>query len=333
MRWRLDLALILCVAAGVAVDPVCAVERGRPVTLTFNAETQSYDFETASVAGSIRPEGAYHGVSRLVHKASGTQVIDSRYSALNLFRIFSVNLGLGTPRYWTGEISASDDAVEIFWPETDAHQGTIRARYEVREPGDVDLTLTFKSLGTYAGYEILLPNYFDQSMIPHVYLKRREIGPAPPEIDLVVPTVSDVFRGCGLVFPRDAHTARFPVDGRWNRSEYKMDVAPFLPLRHYGHPFMFMTDSEKRIAAVMMMRREDCSAISSRYYSEKPEDRSTSYSAMDFLIFGRNFVPGDEATARIRLSLTDLDAEMSQPVELHERFLSETPGPNDAKAQ
>lgn len=324
MRSRSGIALFLCLAAGIVASPVSAGERGRPVQLTFNAETKTYDFETATVAGSLRPDGAYHGVSRFIHKASGMQVIDPRYSALNLFRLFSVNLGLGNPRVWERDIKATDTAVDIFWQETDAHQGTIHARYEVREPGDVDLTLTFKSLGTYAGYEILLPNYFDKSMIPHLYLKRREIGPTPPELDLVVPTVSDVFRGCGLVFPRDAHTARYPVDGRWNRSEYKMDVAPFLPLRHYGHPFMFMTDPEKKLAAVMMMRRDNCSAISSRYYSEKLEDRAQSYSAMDFLVFGKNFVPGEEATARIRLSLTDLDSELSQPLKLHERFLSET---------
>lgn len=324
MRSRSGIMLFLCLAAGIVAGPAWAGERGRPIQLTFNAETKTYDFETATVAGSIRPDGAYHGVSRLIHKASGMQVIDARYSALNLFRLFSVNLGLGNPRVWSREIEATDDAVDIFWQETDAHQGTIHARYEVREPGDVDLTLTFRSLGTYAGYEILLPSYYDRSMIPHLYLKRREIGPTPPELDLVVPTVSDVFRGCGLVFPRDAHTARFPVDGRWNRSEYKMDVAPFVPLRHYGHPFMFMTDSEKKLAAVMMMRRDNCSAISSRYYSEKLEDRAQSYSAMDFLVFGRNFVPGEEATARIRLSLTDLDAEMSQPLKLHQRFLLET---------
>jgi hypothetical protein len=333
MRRCRFVIVFTCIAVGMAVDVAAAAERGKPVKLTLNPQTQTYDFETATVSGSIRPDGAYHGVSRFLHKATGTQVIDARYSALNLFRLFSVNLGLGNPREWSREIKATDTAVEIFWAETDAHQGMITARYEVREPGDVDLTLTLKSLGTYAGYEILLPNYFDKSMIPHLHLKRRAIGAAPPEIDLVVPTVNDVFRGCGLVFPRDAHTARFPVDGRWNRSEYKMDVAPFFPLRHYGHPFMFVTDREKKLAAVMMMQRESCSAISSRYYSEKDEDRATSYSAMDFLVFGRNLLPGDEVTARIRLSLTDLDAEMSQPLKLHEKFLLEEFELDAAKAE
>jgi hypothetical protein len=326
------LSMCAALLLGCLPEMIDAAERGRPVKLTHNVETKTYDFETATVAGSLRPDGAYHGVSRFVHKASGTQVIDPRYSALNLFRLFSVNLGLGNPRVWTREVQATETSVEIFWAATDAHQGTIRARYEVREPGDVDLTLTLNSLGTYAGYEILLPNYFDKSMIPHVYLKQRQIGAAPPPVDLVVPSFSEVFRGCGLVFPRDAHTARFPVDGRWNRSEYQMDVAPFFPLRHYGHAFMFMTDRDKTLAAVMMMRPEDCSAISSRYYTDREDERSTSYSAMDFLVFGKNLTPGDVATARIRLSLTDLDAELSQPLALHQKFLSETAAATAAKS-
>ncbi|MBL8851955.1 MAG: hypothetical protein JNG89_19940 [Planctomycetaceae bacterium] len=323
MRDSLHLGTALCVAAILAAN-TGAAEPGRPVALTLNPQTQTYDFETAAVSGSIRPDGAYHGVSRFVHKATGTQVIDARYSALNLFRLFSVNLGLGNPRVWSREIKATDTSVEIFWAQTDAHQGTITARYEVREPGHVDLTLTLKSLGTYSGYEILLPNYFDKSMVPHLYLKQRAIGDTPPEIDLVVPTVNDVFRGCSLVFPRDAHTARFPVDGRWNRSEYGMDVAPFFPVRHYGHPFMFVTDRDKTLAAVMMMQRDDCSAISSRYYSENEEDRATTYTAMDFLVFGQDLSPGDERTARVRLSLTDLDADMSQPLQLYQSFATET---------
>ncbi|MCA9170758.1 MAG: hypothetical protein KDB23_23935 [Planctomycetales bacterium] len=321
---RGGLGLLGIALSVLASGRALAHDRGKAVRLIPNETTKTYDFDTDHVAGSIRADGAYHGVSRLVHKASGIQVIDPRYSALNIFRLFSVNLGLGTPRHWTREIRATETSVEIRWAATDAHQGTILARYEVREPGDVDLTVTLESLGTYSGYELLLPSYFDPSMIPHVYLKRRAVGATPPDIDLVVPRFSEVFRGCSLVFPRDAHTARFPLDGRWNRSEYKMSVAPFFPVRHYGYPFMFVTDRDKTIAAVMMMRRDDCSAISSRYYSERIEERAASYSAMDFLVFGRDVLPGNVLTARVRLSLTSLDTELSQPLKLHQQFLGET---------
>jgi hypothetical protein len=147
-------------------------------------------------------------------------------------------------------------------------------------------------------------------------------------VDLVVPMFSEVYRGCSLVFPRDFHAARRPLDGRWNRGEYGMSTAPFFPLRHYAQPVTFMTDVEKRNAAVLMMKRPSCSAISARYYSVNKEERATSYSAVDFFIFGDDLLPGDVREANVRLVLTPLDAEMSQPLKLYEKFLSESELPN-----
>jgi hypothetical protein len=292
---------------------------GDLVPLTRNEAEGSFDFDTTVMSGSLKAEGQYHGVTRLVDKRTGRQVIDARYSALNLFRLFSVNLGMGTPRTMERKINATETAVEIMWAATEAHQGEITARYEVREPDTIDLTLTLRVRGTYAGYELLLPSYFDKVMRPHVYLKRR----TGPEVDLVVPMFNELFRGGTPVFPRDAHAAMRSFDGRWNRSEYKMPTAPFYPLRHYAHPVAFMTDPEKKLAVVLMTRTGHCSAISERYYSERDDERATSYSAIDFHLWGDDLVPGDERKAKVRLVLTPLDAEMSQPLKLHQKFLTE----------
>ena len=129
------------------------------------------------------------------------------------------------------------------------------------------------------------------------------------------------FRRQILLFPG---SARRPLDGRWNRSEFKASVAPFLPLRHYAQPVTFMTDPEKENAVVLMMRRENCSGISARYYTEKIEDRSTTYSAVDFLVFGNDVLPGDVRTARVRVVLTPLDEEMSQPLKIYKKFIGES---------
>ena len=297
---------------------------GSLVPLVHTGTSNTFNFDTTTMSGSITADGAYHGVTHLVDKRSGRELTDKRYSALNLFRLFSVNLGMGTPRSMERKLMATKTAVEITWPATEAHQGEITARYEVRDPDTIDLNVTLRVRGTYAGYELLMPSYFDKVMLPHVYLKRRPISTKPTDVDLVVPMFSEVFRGCGLVFPRDAHAAKRPFDGRWERSEYKMPTAPFLPMRHYAHPLAFMTDPEKKLAIVLMMRREGCSAISARYFSERDEERAASYSAFDFLVFGDDLLPGDERTAKIRLVLTPLDREMSQPLKLHEKFLAET---------
>lgn len=317
----LGLIFLLATAGPANAAPA---QPGSLVKLIRNEAGGTYDFDTPAMSGSIRAEGNYHGVSRLVDKRTGRQVIDPRYSALNLFRLFSVNLGMGTPRAMKRSVRATETAVEIAWPATEEHQGEITARYEVREPDTIDLRLTLRVKGTYAGYELLLPNYFERVMIPHLYLKRRAAIKNQPYVDLAVPSFSEVYRGCGLVFPRDVHAARRPLDGRWSRTEYKMPAAPFLPMRLYAHPFIFMTDPEKKMAVVLMMRQASCSAISARYYTEHEEERATSYSAVDFLVFGDDLLPGDVRTADVRLVVTPLDAAMAQPLKLHEKFLAET---------
>jgi len=319
----------LTLLTALLLAPLAALHAAEPVRLTKNAATSGFDFDTPLMSGRIVTEGAYHGITQLVDKPSGKQVNDARYSLLNLFKLMSVNLGMGAPRLNKREVKATDTAVEIFWPATEDHQGEITARYTVSGPDTIDLHLTLRARGTYAGYELLLPSYFDMAMIPHVYLLRSASGGKPPEADLVVPEFSEVFRGCSLVFPRDAHAARRPLDGRWERSEFKAPVAPFFPLRHYGQPVTFMTDPEKKHAVVLMMKRAACSAISARYYTPRVEDRATTYSAVDFLIFGDDLVPGDVRTAQVRLVLTPLDEAMSQPLALYEKFLTEpTPAPS-----
>lgn len=301
----------------------CGLQAGDPVRLSKNADTGAFDFDTPLMSGSIVPDGPYHGVARLVDKRSGKQVNDDRYSVLNLFKLMAVNLGMGTPRSTARAVQATDTAVEIVWPATEQHQGVITARYEVSGPDTIDLHISLRVQGTYAGYELLVPNYFDVAMIPHVSLRRGAVGDQPPGEDLVVPGLSEVYRGCSLVFPRDAHAARRPLDGRWDRSEFQAPVAPFFPQRHYARPVAFLTDPEKRHAVVLMMRRPACSAISSRYYTPRVEDRVTSYSAVDFLVFGDDLVPGDVRTAQVRLVLTPLDEAMAQPAAVYEKFLSE----------
>jgi hypothetical protein len=298
-------------------------KKNEPARLTKNVATGAFDFDTPLMSGSIVTEGPYHGVTRLIDKRSGKLVNDSRYSVLNLFKLMAVNLGMGTPRLTKREVKSTDTTVEIFWPATENHQGEITARYTVSGPDTIDLHLTLRTKGTYAGYELLLPNYFDQAMIPHVYLLPRSIGGKTPEADIVVPGFSDVYRGCSLVFPRDAHAARRPLDGRWDRSESGADVAPFFPLRHYAQPVAFMSDVGKKHAVVLMMKRAACSAISARYYTPRVEDRATTYSAVDFLVFGDDVVPGDVRTAQVRLVLTPLDEQMSQPLALYDKFLAE----------
>lgn len=309
------LAFLATASALLAEEP----PRARALLTPGDVE-DSFDFETEQIEGTIRLEGKYHGVTRLVDRRTGTQVIDSRYSALNLFKLMSVNQVMGQPRVMPRTTKAGKDWVETTWGATDGHKAEIKARYEVMQPDAVELTLTVRSHGAYRGYEVFLSNYFDKSFTPHVPLWSR----GRRKSELVVPTFSPVFEGTVLVFPRDAHAARLCVDGRWERNEFSTPTVQMAPVRYYSQCMAFMTDLENRLGVVLMSRPRDCYAISSRYHSEKESERLTTYSAFDLSLFGNNFIAKDERTVKVRLTLTDLDEQLSQPSKLYRAFLDET---------
>lgn len=287
------------------------------------------EFETSEIRASIRVDGEYHGVSRLLHKSTGRQVIDGRYSALNLYRLFSVNSAMGQPRRMERTSRQGRDWVTITWPATEAHQGVITARYELAGPHAIDLWLTVESEGNYRGYEIFAPSYFDKALVPHAYLKPSRGTTGPPE--LVVPTVNDVFRGTVVVFPRDAHAARRCVDGRWERREFSSSVVQMCPVRHYGHCCAIMKDPEGSLAAVLMADPSECYAISARYHADNDADRLTTYSAFDLSLFGDDVTPGYRRTVKVRLALVETDAAMTRPLDLYQEFLRQRIGRSSAR--
>ncbi len=285
-----------------------------------------FRFQTEEIQGSIRLDGAYHGVTRLVDRRTGKQVIDPRYSALNLFKLMSVNQAMGMPRTMDRKVHASSRWVEVKWPATEGHHGEITARYEVRDPNAIDLAVTVRSAGAYPGYEVFTSSYFDKGLRPHVYLQPTGRGPGGGEADLVLPRVNDVFRGTVLVFPRDWHAARRCVDGRWNRDERGTPIVQMCPVRRYAYCLAFMADPENRLGVVLMSDPRQCYAVSTRYHADDEKQRLTDYSAFDLSLFGDDLLPGDQRTARVRLAVVALDSQGSQPVKLYREFLAEMKG-------
>ena len=337
-------------AIPAAEEGAAKPEPARPVTapgddpadggfaLTPGGTEDAFDFETDRMEGTIGLAGAYHGVTRLVDRRSGRQVIDPRYSALNLFKLMSVNQIMGQPRSMERTTEVAPDRVEVSWAPTDGHNAQITARYEVVRPNAVDVTVTVRSQGAYRGYELFMSNYFDKALRPHVYLKSR--GGQEPE--LVLPMVSDVFRGTVLVFPRDAHAARRCVDGRWERNEWKTPIVQMCPVRHYAHCLALLTDPEEQLGVVLMAHPRHCYAISTRYFAEDDADRLTTYSAFDFSLFGDDLLPGDERSVKVRLALIPLDGDPSRALEMFREFIVETsegldaphtPDTNDMKGE
>ena len=292
--------------------------------LKLDRTTGAFAFDTDVMAGRIETAGAYHGVRSLIDKRTGRQLIHPDYSALNLFRLFAQHQAMGQPRFMARVTSAGPDAVEIRWPPTAEHQVELVASYTVPEAEAIDLQVTVRSEGTYAGYELFLPSYFDPALRPRVYLRGNRYGEPAGDPDLVVPMVNDVYRGTVLVFARDPHAARRCVDGRWNRSEADAPTVQMCPVRYYAHCLAFLTDPDEVLAAALMARPRDCYAISARYFAENEADRIAPYSAFDLSLFGNDLVPGDEVSVGVRLALLPIEGDLSRPLQYYRAFAEAT---------
>ena len=174
------------------------------VSLTYDAENSVYDFETSELKGSLRAQSPdpqvdiRHGISQLVHKPSGVSIIHPKYSALNLFRLFATHTGLGEPRLFERTVRVEGDTLIVNWGPADEHFASIEARYQVKEPNLIDLTITVCAEATYESYEIFLSNYFDPPLLAHVYLATDRYTREPGDGGTCrAPGESDISRGWG----------------------------------------------------------------------------------------------------------------------------------------
>lgn len=305
-------------------------------TLDYRPEEKVYAFETAAIQGTLRPgnEFPHHGLTHLVHKATGIEFVHPLYAILNLYRFMhrdptaatGMDSDLGNPRQGERHIEADDCSVTLRWALQDPEHPEVSIRYAILEPATIDMTVTVTPNAEAHDFETLLACYFDPVHVPHVYLARDrfeledEPGRFADEPELAPVEVNPVFRGGVLVYPRDEDAVGVSVDGRWR------DIARFSPVRRYKLPVCFQADRQQRVAAVLMSRTEDCFAVSSGYDSPDARDRFHKHNPLYLSLFGGALAPGVARTARARLVVTELDESLSQPLAHYAAFLTETGG-------
>lgn len=303
-------------------------------TLDYQSEEKVYAFETAEIQGTLRPgnEFPHHGLTHLVHKATGVEFVHPLYAILNLYRFMhhdpagatGMDSDLGNPRQGERHIEADDNSVTLRWARQDPAHPEMSIRYEIREPATIDMTVTAAPHAEAHDFEALLACYFDPIHVPHVYLARDrfeledEPGRFGDEPELAPVNVNPVFRGGVLAYPRDEDSVGISVDGRWR------DIARFSPVRRYKVPVCFQADRQQRVAAVLMSRPADCFAVSSGYDSPDARDRFHKHNPLYLSLFGGALEPGGVRTARARLVVTGLDEDLSQPLAHYAAFLEET---------
>lgn len=257
-----------------------------------------WHFETPALLGTLNPNGSRFGIKRLVHRATGTNVVHPLYDVYNLFLLFARNRCMGQARELAREVSVSGNSLSIHWPATKEHNADLTAEYRLVAPDAVDLSVTVRSHWPYPDYEVFLSNYFPPAFQPWVYVQGCPYVSPPNAPQWVAPQVNDVFAGTGLVWPRDFHCARLSVDGRWTGIWH---LYQWNPQRLFEAPLMMQTSPDGRVAVALMCRPQDCYAVVSGYHSENMDDPFKSQNPLYVSLFGRDLSPGQEATAHVRL--------------------------------
>ena len=233
---------------------------------------------------------------------------------------------LGDPRRDARTVDADGSSVTLRWAPSEQRRTEMTVRYDVREPSAIDLTVTVRAEADYGTFEVGLAGFYPSALRPHVYLawERYDLqygtGIDADSPELVAVTVSPVFRSGMLLFPRDPAAALVCTDGRRGSSPRHSAV------RQYKVPVSFQADPERTVAAVWMARPEDCLALGGAYDTPDPNDHLKRNNPQYMSLLGHGLQRGETHTARARMVVTELDAQVSQPLALYQAFLDETEG-------
>lgn len=281
-----------------------------------------WSFETDAMKGelSASPETHLHGVTSLIQKSTGRQVVREKLFCLHLYRVLTRNHWLSQCRDvpHTGQVEG--DELVIRWPRGALGPGLEgEARYRVSSANSIDLTVTLRNTGSWhRDLELYTSNYFDPSMSPGLYTVTPFRGPVStsnPAI-LTQPRDNPATRYCYNVWPRDIFGAQKFTDGRW---EYGVHApVPWAIGRWYAYPFGFYATDDRKTLAVVTAQPEDCFALCTSYQSDDPKDGVAHHNSLYHSLLGCDAGPDWQRTVRERLILGEwLD---DAPVKAYEVF-------------
>jgi hypothetical protein len=271
-----------------------------PAKPAFTETGKEYHFDTGALRGTLRGDGKSLGLTSLTDVAAGVQVTRF-YGLLSHYRLLDAETRYGDAAWdWasTGRL-LPDGSVEVSWAADPAHPFDMTAVYRWSSANALDLTTTVVAHRNLRGFEVFLASYFEGFPTVFGYAKtgfveaRKEMGD-------------------WLAFPRDDAATAIIADGRWQRPPHPVT---FRPVTAYAGALGMRRDAKSGLAGLVMAPPEDCFAVLMAYGEE--EHRSLYLS-----LFGRDFKPGETATARSRLVLARNITDQ-QAIELYQTYLKE----------
>jgi hypothetical protein len=288
----------LAVAGSGSVLRVLAAEN----KLAFVAAGKEFTFDTSALRGTLRGGGQSKGLIPMFDCATGTALTKS-LGLFSHYRMLDDETRYGKAAWdWASEAKLlSDGAVEVRWTADETHPFDMMAVYRWSAPNTLDLTTRLTARKELRKMEVFIGSYFDGFPDTVVYAgdKPAFIG-APKEA------------GKWHMFPRDNDAVKLIQDGRWKRGSNPVEwaIRPKLAL-----PVAIRRDAERKLAAVVLTRPQDCFAMAC------PQDEE-GHRSIYLSLFGRDLKNGEAVEAKARL-IIGRNITNEQALKLYERFRSD----------
>lgn len=248
-----------------------------------------YRFDTGRLKGVLRAGGVSKGLSEVVHTPTGRR-LDSSMGWLSPYRVFTRGKRYGAGAWdWPSQARLqTDGSVRVHWPAAD-RPFELWGDYRWVSADTLELQIEVKAgKDPLPGFEVFVASYFSTE-----FTNSQVATGGGTDF-----TVARREAGVWQAFPRDAQAAAVIRDGRWHLEPHPVDwvirgeFSPALGLR--GAP-------ASGILAGVMGDPVECFAICTPYETE--EHYSTYVS-----LFGRDIPAGGQATARVRLRITEQES-------------------------
>jgi len=298
--------------AGAAASMAFAVPRRALADdddkVAFIKDGNQFSFNTGKLKGVLRAEGKSKGLAPLVDIASDATVNRS-LGIFSHYRLLETNNRYGRAAWdWASKAKVRcDGSVKANWEADEKHPFDMTAIYQWSKPDTLDVTTTVTARKDLKRFEVFLASYFSGFAKSWVYANGAEGTDAKPAF-----LEASRDKGVWHMFPRDDAAVEMIGDGRWKQQPHPVDwvIRPRLA----GAAGM-RRDKETGLTALVMAPPEDCFAVSTPYSGE-------GHRSLYLSLFGRDFKPGETATARSRLvvrpKVSDEDA-----VKVYQEYLKE----------
>ncbi len=260
--------------------------------LAFVATDKEFTFDTGVLRGTFRGGGQSKGLIPAFDCATGAALTKS-LGLFSHYRLLADQTRYGKAGwFWDSEAKLqSDGTVEVRWKPEETYPFDLMAIYRWSAPNTLDLTTRLTARKELRKMEVFLASYFDGFPNTLVYA-----GNPPSFISATKEA------GKWQMFPRDDDAVKMIQDGRWKHPPNPVEwgIRPKLAL-----PLAIRRDEERKLAAVVMARRQDCFAVAC------PQDEE-GHRSIYLSLFGRDLKTGESVEAKSRLiigrGITDAQA-------------------------